>query len=253
MAGLRENDAPPLQDIVQRVDERSLTLTLYNTNVDRSVLRDIQSYFAVQTVDLRRASTDDSRPRNFVVLHDGDEYIEATDLRSLYRVVRPESPLRGVTDPAQIGYPALFDEIDQSLFTDYGRSRMTVASREIESQAHRYGGTLHAGFQTFSNLKPQYRLYERLAEAGVETHVYGVSDWAVPTDAHACHAYDDPEISDTWFVVLDHDEPAHRRALLAEERSENQFYGFWTFKSGVVDLILRRLEAFPPTGDPSNT
>lgn len=247
MAGPRETDAPPLQDIVQHVDERTLTLTLYNSNADRSVLEDIQSYFAVQTVNLRRGTTDDARPRNFLVLHDEDEFIEATVLRSLYRVVRPDSPLLGVTDPDDIEYPDLFAEIDQSLFTDYGRSRMIVASREIESQAHRYGGTLHAGFQTFSNLKPQYRLYERLADAGVDTHVYGVDDWTVPTDAHDYHAYEDPEIRDTWFVVLDHEDPSHRRALLAEERSQNQFYGFWTFKSSVVDLILRRLKAFPAT------
>jgi DICT domain-containing protein len=248
MAGSSETDAPQLPDIVQQVDERALTLTLYNTDVEKAVLRDVQSYFAVQTVNLRRATTDDGHPQNFAVLHDGDEFLEATDLRSLYRVVRPDSPLLTVTDPDEIEYPDLFDEIDESLFTDYGRSRMIVASREIESHAFRHGGTLHAGFQTFSNLQPQYRLYERLAGQGVDTHVYGVRDWAIPTDAHARHAYDDPEITDTWFVVLDHEDPAHRRALLAEERSQNQFYGFWTFKADIVDLILRRLDSFPATG-----
>jgi DICT domain-containing protein len=247
MGAHEDNEAPPLPNIVKSVDERSLTLTLYNTDVDRAVLRDVQSYFDVQTVDLRRATTDDARPRNFVVLHDGDEFVEATDLRSLYQFVRPDSPLLSVTDPNDIEYPDLFDEIDQSLFTDYGRSRMIVASREIESYAYQHGGTLHAGFQTFSNLKPQYQLYERLADSGVETHIYGAPDWDVPTDVHAQHAYDDEEITGTWFVVLDHENDDHKRALLAEERSEDQFYGFWTFKSSVVDLVLQRLEAFPAT------
>lgn len=202
----------------------------------------------MQSVDLRRATTDDARPRNFVVLHD-DELVEATGLRSLYRVVSPNSPLLGVTDPADIEYPDLFDEVDQSVFTDYGRSRMVVVSREVESHAYRHGGTLHAGSQTFSKLKPQYRLYERLADAGVETHVYGAPDWDVPTDAHTDHASDDEEITATWCVVLDHENAEHKRALLAEERSQNQFYGFWTFETDIVDVILRRLGGFPSTAE----
>ncbi|MGB9965269.1 DICT sensory domain-containing protein [Halobacterium sp. CBA1126] len=245
---MADDAAPRLQDIVDRVDERALTLTLYNADVPRSVLRDVQSYFEVQSVDLRRAATDDGDPRNFVVLHDGSEYLAATSLGSLYRVIRPDSPLIEASDPGEIAYPELFEHIDQSVFTDYGRDRMVVASREIESSAHRLGGRLHAGFQRLSNLRPQYRLYERLAAAGVDTHIYGRPNWTVPTDAHTIHAYDDEEITDTWFVVLDADDDADKRALLAEERHDDQFYGFWTFDSDIVDTILARLEAFPATG-----
>lgn len=245
---MADDAAPPLPDIVDLVDERALTLTLYNVDVPRSVLQDIQSYFDVQSVDLRRAATDDGIPRNFVVLHDGEEFLAASSLKSLYRVVRPDSPLIDVSAPADIEYPELFRHIDQSIFTDYGRDRMVVASREIESSAHQLGGTLHAGFQRLSNLRPQYRLYERLAAAGVETHLYGRPNWTLPTDAHTIHAYDDDEITDMWFVVLDADSDEDKRALLAEERENNQFYGFWTFDDDIVDTILARLEEFPATG-----
>lgn len=235
-------DAPRLQDVVSRVEERALTLSVYNANVPRTVLRDLQSYFEVQTVDLQRAATDDGRPRNFVVLHDGDEFVAAASLESLYRVVRPDSPLLDVADPDDVEYPDLLRQIDQSVFTNYGRARMVTASREIESAAAQYGGRLHAGFQRLSNLRPQYRLYERLAAAGVDTHVYGAPNWDVPTDAHTVHASDDPEITATWFVVLDADRDEHKRALLAEERRENEFYGFWTFDSALVDVVLARLD-----------
>lgn len=241
-------DAPALPDIVYQVDERALTLTLYNVDVPRSALADVQSYFDVQSVDLRRAATDDGVPRNFVVLHDDAEYVAAASFGELYRVVRPDSPLVNVDDPADIEYPELLRHIDQSVFTDYGRDRMVVASREIESSAHQLGGRLHAGFQRLSNLRPQHRLYERLAAAGVETHVYGSPNWDVPTDAHAIHASEDDEITDTWFVVLDADADADKRALLAEERQNDQFYGFWTLDAEIVDTILARLEAFPATG-----
>jgi DICT domain-containing protein len=242
------DDAPSLPDIIDRVDERALTLTLYNVDVPRSVLRDIQSYFDVQSVDLRRAATDDGIPRNFVVLHDGQEFLSSSSLQSLYRVVRPDSPLIDVSAPDEIEYPELFRHIDQSVFTDYGRDRMVVASREIESSAHQLGGVLHAGFQRLSNLRPQYRLYERLAAAGVETHIYGRPNWDVPTDAHAIHASEDDEITDTWFVVLDADADDDKRALLAEEHERGQFYGFWTYDAEIVDAILARLRAFPATG-----
>lgn len=82
----------------------------------------------------------------------------------------------------------------------------------------------------------------------METHLYGSPNWDVPTDAHAIHASEDEEITGTWFVVLDADADADKRALLAEEREDDQFFGFWTFDADVADTILARLEAFPETG-----
>ncbi|WP_232702257.1 histidine kinase [Halobacterium wangiae] len=247
MAGPETDDAPPLPEIVDLVDERELTLTLYNDDAGDGMRGDIRSYFQVQSVELRRATTDDGRPRNFFVLHDRDHFVDATSLASLYRVIRPDSELLDVVDPAVIEYPDLLRQIDQTVFTDYGRPRMTIASREIEEFAYRHGGSLHAGFQVYSNLKPQYALYDRIARAGVDTHLYGAPDWHVPSEVHDLHEYADDEITSTWFVVLDAERDAEKRALLAEERERDQFYGFWTFDAEIVDTILDRLEAFPPT------
>lgn len=237
----RQDDVPVLPNIVHRVEKRPLTLSVYNPDVGESVLGDIQSYFAVQTVDLQRAATDDGQPRNFAVLHDGDEFVAAIDLQSLYRVVRAGLPLLTLDEPNDVKYPDVVREIDQSVFTDYGRARMVTASREIEGAAAQYGGRLHLGFQRLSNLQPQYRFYDRLVESGVETHIYGESNWDVPIEAHTVHAFGDPEATKTWFVVLDTESSEYRHALLAEERSVNKFYGFWTFETDIVDAILARL------------
>ena len=48
-------------------------------------------------------------------------------------------------------------------------------------------------------------------------------------------------------MVLDAERDAEKRALLAEERERDQFYGFWTFDEDIVDTILDRLGAFPST------
>jgi hypothetical protein len=239
------SNAPSLQNIVKQVEASAPTLTLYNADLDEEVGRDVRSYFDVQSVNLRRAATDDGRPRNFFVLHDGDEFVEAAPFRDVYAAIRPDSPLLNQSDPGEIDYPDLLRAVDETVFTDYGRRRMTLASREIEEYAYRHGGTLHAGFQELSNVKPQRRLYRNIADADVDTHLYGAPDWTVP-DGHALHEYEDPEITRSWFVVLDGPDE-DKRALLAEERQSGEFYGFWTFRSDIVDVILARLGAFPAT------
>jgi len=236
---------PTLQAIVRRVEGDEATLTLFNDDVSREEWTALQSYFDVQTVSFRRGRTDAGVPRNFLVLHDDEEFRAAASLADVYSAIDPNSSMLAASDPERIEYPELLREIDQTIFTDYGRRRMTVASREIEEHAYRHGGRLHAGFQSLSNAKPQERLYRNLAAADVETHLYGAGDWTPPGD-HVLHEYDDPEILRSWFVVLDADD-RDKRALLAEEREDGQFYGFWAYDADIVDVILDRLAAFPPT------
>jgi hypothetical protein len=246
------DDRPPgptLQTIVREVEGDEATLTLFNHDSEPSERETLQSYFDVHTVSFRQGQTADGLPRNFLVLHDGEEFRAAASLADVYPAVDPHSSMVTASDPAGIEYPALLREIDQTVFTDYGRRRMTVASREIEEHAYRYGGRLHAGFQSLSNAKPQAQFYRTLAAADdVETHLYGAGDWA-PPGGHVLHEYDDPEIARSWFVVLDPATDGHERALLAEEREEGEFYGFWTYDADTVATILDRLEAFPATAE----
>lgn len=243
------SSGPTLQTIVRRVEGDQATLTLFNDDTDGSEREALRSYFDVQTVSFRRGRTADGLPRNFLVLHDGEEFRAAASLADVYPAVDPHSSMVAASDPDGIEYPELLREIDQSVFTDYGRRRMTVASREIEEHAYQHGGRLHAGFQSLSNAKPQTRLYRNLAAAdGVETHLYGAGDWT-PPGGHVLHEYDDPEILRSWFVVLDAPDERDKRALLAEEREPGEFYGFWTYDADTVQTILDRLEAFPATAE----
>lgn len=246
------DDRPPgptLQTIVRQVEGDEATLTLFNDDADQSEHETLQSYFDVQTVSFRRGRTADGLPRNFLVLHDDEAFRAAASLADVYPAVDPQSSMLSASDPGGIEYPDLLREIDQTVFTDYGRRRMTVASREIEEHAYRHGGRLHAGFQSLSNAKPQARLYRNLAaDDSVETHLYGAGDWTPPGD-HVLHEYDDPEILRSWFVVLDAADDRDKRALLAEERAEGEFYGFWTYDADTVARILDRLKAFPPTAE----
>ncbi|SEW31273.1 hypothetical protein [Halobacterium jilantaiense] len=247
MSASDDASGPTLQAIVRRVEGDEATLTLFNDDVNREELAALQSYFDVQTVSFRRGRTEDGLPRNFLVLHDDEEFRAAASLADVFPAIDPNSSMLAASEPDGIEYPDLLREIDQSVFTDYGRRRMTVASREIEEHAYRHGGRLHAGFQSLSNAKPQERLYRNLAAADdVETHLYGAGDWTPPGD-HVLHESDDPEILRSWFVVLDAPDDRDKRALLAEERDDGRFYGFWAYDPDIVAVILDRLTAFPPT------
>lgn len=239
-----------MSDIVHTVDEREKTLSLYNVTAPQRVADALADYFAVQSVKLRRSQTRDGVPENFAVLHDGEEYVASSSVRELYRAVKDDADALAASSPEDIEVSDILESIDQTVFTSYDKQRMVGASRLIERTAWRHGdGELHAGFQRLSKAQSQWRLYTKLGVSDVETHLYGAPDWDVPpTDIHL-HEHDDEEITRTWFVVFDGGDT--KRALLAEERAPNEFYGFWTDRASVADAVLERLEhEYPPTRTP---
>lgn len=239
-----------LQDVVRAVDANERTLSVYNFTGPEAVGEALAEYFETLSVELRRAATDDGEPKDFAVLHDGGEYVAASAVRDLYDAIRADVPDHDETHPDDIRVPAVLDGLDQTVFTSHDKPRMVGASRIVERTAWRHGeGELHAGFQRLSRVRSQWRLYNRLAVSGVETHLYGAPDWDLPpTDLHV-HAADAEEITRCWFVV--YEGPETQRALLAEERGPDRYYGFWTRRPSLVDAILDRLRtAYPATSTP---
>lgn len=237
-----------LEDIIERVEGNKRTLTLYNVDVAERVLREIAAYFEPQLVDLRRASTDDGFPRNFAVLHEDDQFIGAEDIETLARYLSPEAGLQ-TRRLDQIEYPDVLRHVDDATFTEYGKRRMIIASREVENRAWRsQSGTLHAGFQHLSTVLTQTEVYRRLARSGLDVHVYGQPDRSIAgADVGTVHASSTDEIGSSWFVVFDGDgDDARKVALLAQEVGDDEFSGFWTHDSTIVDDVLSYLERTYP-------
>lgn len=227
------------EDIIDRVEGNDRTLTLYNTDVDDAVLREVAAYFEPQRVTLRRASTDDGFPRNFVVLHDDEQFLAAEDLPTLARYLRPETGIHR-ENLDEITYPDILRHVDDSTFTEYGKRRMIIASREIEKRAWRNRvGELHAGFQQLSIVETQGETYRRLGASDLDVHVYGQPDVEMgPSVPCTIHADDSPEMGASWFVVYDGDgDDAEKAALLATEVGDDVFSGFWTYDPAIVDEI----------------
>ncbi|MDS0299387.1 hypothetical protein NDI76_11605 [Halogeometricum sp. S1BR25-6] len=241
----------PLSTLVEEVEASSQTLSIVNYGGSEAATDRIVSYFEPQHVAVRDGVSAPSLPADFAVLHDGDSFVAAAAVADIDCHLSGESYL----EDGGFGFaerPAILRHVDDRTFTSYDRRRMTLASREIESYAyHAGGGEIHAGFQRFSILRPQTRIYERIDEAGVDVHAYGAPDANAPEPVVA-HPSEDAEILGSWFVVYEGDGPGDARALVAVETDAGagEFSGFWTYETETVETVLERLRAeYPATTD----
>ena len=224
-----------LADFFDAVEARRGTITVYAPEepawvADQFATRNV-------TVDYERLPAGVSA--GFVIVREGSEFVASVGLGEFQEILRP--PIRRPWEamPASSAYRALFDLLDDTIFTAFGRRQLLGAAREIEDRAFRVGnGSLRVGFQRLSALRVQVPVYETLgAETDLSIHVFGRADWEPPAIPNATvHAESAPEIGDFWFLVFDGgDQPTNACALLAEERSPGEFYGFWTYDPGIVD------------------
>ncbi|MFB6087475.1 MAG: DICT sensory domain-containing protein [Haloarculaceae archaeon] len=217
-----------LREIIAGVEGTRRTLSLCNVDAPGEALDAIGGFFDPQHVAIRWTTTEDGVPKNVAILHDGDEFVAASGLRAVYEYVDPAVGANTATDIEDVDVPDVVRGIDDTTFSDYGKQRMIIASREIEKAAWRAGrGTLHAGFQRLSLVASQRRIYEKLA-ADLDVHLYGVPDAEPPPLDATVHGHDADEIAASWFVVHDGDgENDAKCALLARETPEvNTYRGF---------------------------
>ncbi|MHB9285576.1 DICT sensory domain-containing protein [Halobacteriales archaeon Cl-PHB] len=235
-----------LGQILDRVNGEKRDLTLFNVDLDPEAETAITEYFEPQHVTVRRRQTDDGMPRNFAVLHDGPAVVAADPLSAIEAWLDPQDDWRTESDVTERNYPDVLQHVSDQTFSEFGKARMILASREIERRAWDYGtGTLHAGFQRLSLVASQRRTYSSLPDRDLTVHLYGLPDGPVPESVEAViHAEEATELRDHWFVVYDGDGDDDRKAaLLAAEVGDNSYSGFWTYRPPVVDAILAHLAA----------
>ncbi|MFB6082767.1 MAG: DICT sensory domain-containing protein [Halorientalis sp.] len=246
-----------LREIIEQVNGSRETLTLLNPDVSPTATGRIHDYLDAQNVRVRTDETESGSPKNVAILHDDGEFRAASDVRAVAERADVENAM--TADFEAVPTPEVLTAIDSRTFTEFGKRRMIVASREMEKLAYDTGdGTLYTGFQRLSLIRSQRRIYEKLGESDVDVHVFGYPDWEVPEGLGVeTHPRDDEEIRRTWFVVFDGGASATPRergeadggagtdeskgALLAEEVGENVYSGFWTYRTAIVDEILARL------------
>jgi hypothetical protein len=215
---------------------------------------------------------DPSEIENLVLLMEGDEVVAGSTLGELgdaVLFVNSDLYITGSRSLSDVDLPSVISGLDDATFTLRGypesnrqKLLLITISRFIERVAWAAGdGTLRSSFQRLSRIDDEAgtrEVYERVSGTGVDTHLYGVPD-ELPADLDAViHAGDDPDFTDSWFVVYRPPEGPHPAesdpktdlirgieggvGLLAVETEPRVWRGFWTFDADRVSRVNRYIE-----------
>lgn len=209
---------------------------------------------------------------NLVLLVEGDEVVAGSTLGELGNavlLVNSDLYITGSRTLADVELPSVITGLDDTQFTLRGypesnrqKLLLITISRFIERVAWTAGGgTLRSSFQRLSRIDDEIgtrRVYERVADAGVDTHLYGVPD-EIPRDLDAVvHGGDSADFTRSWFVVYrppggpkpvtdaagtDLDRGVEGGVgLLAVETEPRVWRGMWTFDAERVREMNRYIE-----------
>ena len=231
-----------LSALADQVNDERLTLTVVNGDPD--TVDRLEPLFDRLQVDVRAATLDVDEPAGVALLHRGDDLLASEPVAPLLAdaegVDRSPGRLPEMSPVLEAASRSLYH-----LDTDH-RQELVDRSRLVERLADRTGaGTIHAGFQALSRLVGDAEtlgLYRRLATNGVDVHLYGTPDAAVP-EAFTVHGAPAAELERTWFVVFDGDDDARRMgALVARDDGSGRYEGFWTYQPSLVVGLAAYLE-----------
>ncbi len=231
-----------LRELIAGVEAHEMTLTVLNAS--EAVVDELREQYRDRNLKITLQQLDGG-PQGFAVLSRDGEFVTAVDIED----IRPATDQLGRGDDTTVYRPVL-DYLDETMFTSYSIRQMFLASREIEDRAWRIGrGSLHAGFQTLEVLAGQTMAYNQLGEhSDLEVHAYAApvgENPIVPNhDHYQIHIERADEIRKTWFVVYDGNGlDTNKCALLAEERGDRKFYGFWSYDPQTVDYLIGYLHS----------
>jgi len=248
-----------LSELLDEVEPSSRTLLLVNIT-DAAVdpqLRLLERVFDSEAVDVASRELPESE-ENLVCLVDDGEVIATSpwdELKRSFLLINTDRYRTGTKQIETGSFPDVLTGLDEIEFAVRGypesnkeKLLLVVISRFIEFQALSAGqGEFDVSFQLLSRLDDEYgtrRVYEWLAESGVDTHVYGIRDGPTVVDELdlTVHANDDPELRRLWFVVYTPPESMANIepiALIAKETGPNVWRGLWTYDPKRVDCIQR--------------
>jgi hypothetical protein len=215
---------------------------------------------------------DPSAVENLALLVEGDEVVAGSTLGELgdaVLFVNSDLYITGTRSLEDVDLPAVVSRLSETTFTLRGypesnrqKLLLITISRFIERAAWVAGdGTLRSSFQRLSRLDDEVgtrEVYESVADAGVDTHLYGVPD-DLPRGLDAViHGGDDRDFTRSWFVVYRPPEGPRSVAdevgtdlrrgieggvgLLAVEAEPRVWRGTWTFDETRVRELNRYIE-----------
>jgi hypothetical protein len=247
-----------LHDFVEVTTEPDRSLVLVNWDAPRPLRTMVETLFDEQPVDVheRELATDDT---NVVYLIEDGEVLATSPLSALRDAILLVNSDLYRTGAGGVDGPDVPDVIremtdDRFRLRGYPKSHsekllLIAVSRRIERLAvWRGDGTLRTGFQRLSRIEDEHgtrSVYERLADSGTDTHVYGIPDWTPPPELEVTmHGGWNDDFRDGWFVVYDPGSADGRHAVLvAIETEPRRWDGFWTYDPDRVSEIAGYIES----------
>lgn len=232
-----------LETLVASARQHRTRFTVYTAEPNP----DLATQFENRGVTVAERQLPAGAPEPFVTIHDDGEFVGALGLADLEELLAPPVVRPGSREDASAGYRALFELLENTVFSSLDRRQLLGTSREIEDRAFRVGrGTLRASFQSFSAFEAQTDVYRHLAtETALDIHVYGEDDWTPPDiDGVTYHPSTAETVERFWVVAFDGGgEEMQACALVARQEGDGEYAGVWTYEPDTVEEILADLEA----------
>jgi len=256
-----------LRRLVDEYEGAERGLVLANRSQPEQLQSMLAGMFAEQPVSVDEAAVE-GIPENTVLLLDKTGNVLARSpldaVSESLLFTNSAAFVTGSIDLGEVALPEVITGLEGVKFQlrGYPRSHkekllLIAVSRHIERTAWKHGaGTHRASFQRLSRIVDErgtQRVYRRLGESGVDTHVYGVEDGGSARAAElgvTVHAGESADYRDSWFVV--HRPPGAEQpgepdplALLAVQDDDGVWDGFFTTESeealAVDDYVRREL------------
>lgn len=235
-----------LRDPLDAVEARRRSIEVFASSP--SVAEAVVDQFATKNVTVTHEALPSFTDDAFLVIRDDvGDFLGAIGHEGLERLLSPEIHPPWVLAETEVDYADVFAFLDDTLFSSFDRTQMLATTREIEERAWRVAdGHLYVGFQRPAAYESQAAVYDHLADRGaLSIDVFVSADWDVDVSpAVPVTVANADEIGDFWFLVFDGaGSDLEKCALIAEERDDGRFYGFWTYDEEMVDDIVAYLEA----------
>lgn len=237
--------------------ERDLSLAVVNRNSPEPLQRLLEKMLDGQSVTIEEITREDET-QDMVYLVDSGDVVARSPLLEIANailMVNSDLYITGARELDDVHVPNVIDGLTDVPFRlgGYPESNkekllLITISRYIERLALDHDSGKHrASFQHLSRIEDEHgtrTVYDSLANADTDVHVYGIPDWAPqPHFDITIHGAWTREFRDMWFVThVPADEQDRHAALVAIQTDPRTWEAFWTYDEARVKDINRYIE-----------